>query len=857
MRVFLKFIGIIFLFLIFYPIYSFSKSFSIYEDVKYHEYENGFKFLWKKIPTEIIGISLLINSGSSDEAEFQGSGVAHMVEHLAFESRKDLDKRFRKLGAIVNAYTSFDYTLYHIEVSKQNWQQALKLLISALYHPQFTEEAFQQEQKVILKEMKFRDDRPQSLLAKLLFEKSYNTSSYKYPVIGYKYLFLNLKLEDVIKYHDRNYIPNNSYLAIVGNISDDVGNKVGEMINNLKPKPKGLHFRKELIRGFPIKYNKSYPGKLVYFSISFPGISTFHSDLEAFDLLAYILAEGKDSIFYKELVEKEVVYNINCYNYTLRQSGLFIVEGLVSEENFKDAIDKIKTIVKQNYLKINNKKLNRIKKEFVLSHLKTLESPLGMAINLSVNQAIYGDYRFDERYLEKIEEIDLKDLEKVFRKYLVWDRRTTVELVPEKPKKEKVKENKIKYKSKYNMESLSNGLRVILGENKLVPLVSVTAVFNGGLRVENKFNNGITRLLINTMMTKTLSAKIQKLGGEIDSFSGNNSFGFKIEVPKDNLDKSLKILAKNLIKPKLNKKDFSLEKKKMIAELKDLEIKPFYQAEKLLRMNLFKNYPYKFMPEGREKSVSKIKFPELKDYISKYMKPNNCVISIAGDIDSNLTSKLARKYFSKWESGVFKINPPEEKGKSIKNLFKKEIATREVIVMIGYKVPNINSPQSPIEDLLSELFNGSGTKFYQEIRKQLQAAYTLGSYILKGPDTGMFVIYIATTSDKLNEVNKKLNTIISSLDEYLTKDMLKDAEVILKTEFEKRMISNSDIGFRLALDELLRLGYNYYKRYLKEIEKIKLDDLQKFIEKYISPSKSVTVWVGKISKKDISNSGDL
>lgn len=822
---------------------------SFYENIVLHEYDNGLKLIYKNIPSDIIAISLVIKGGSVQEGDYQASGLAHLVEHMIFESRKDLDEQFRELGAVVNASTSHDYTLYHIEVNKKYWVRAFQLLWEALFKPKFSEDKLKQEKKVIMNEMKMRDDNPASFATKLLFKKSYQYHPYGNPIIGEKLLLDSLTLKEVKYYHSRIYQPNNSYLAIVGNIGNEIEDKIAQIVSEIKPHPLAFEYQIPVFRYYPFEYQKPYPGKLVYLMLSFPGVSIFDQDLVKLDLLAHLLGEGKNSLFYREFVETGLAYGVGCYNYTPLQKGLFIIHMIMDKDKYQEVVKKLKLLISNHKnLHLSSQELSAIKKEFLLRHLKTLESPLGLAINLSLNQALTGRYDFDRYYLEKVKEIRLNDIKEIIDKYFNWERVTIVKLLPQKEIYQG-KGEAIAYKLEIERIKLSNGLRLILARKPLLPFVAITVVFNGGLRSESLTNNGITRLAVVSLLSKERIKRFREIGAQISSFSGNNSFGFQIEVAKDNLLQAIQLLAKLLIWPKVDPKSFRVEKKKMLANILDLEIDPFYQALKFLRWNMFQKYSYKYMPEGNRDSLSNIRLIDINDYFKRLLKPDNCVLTIAGDFSFEDTLAEIKRVFKFWKAGAkLTFEKIDEKiNKSI--LLKKKISTKEAILMKGYLIPGLSSSETVVPDILSKLWSGSGTEIYRQIRKQLAAAYSLGSFIIKGPELGIFVIYVATTKEKIEIVNKKVDELLSNFDNHLNKEVIENTKLIIKTEFQKSLLANSAIAFRLSLDELLGLGYDYHQKYLKEIDTVSILDLKNFIQQYFLEAHSITVWVGDIEQE--------
>ena len=196
-------------------------------DMGKHVLENGMTVVTcKKDIAPIVSIYILVKAGSITEAEFMGSGVSHYIEHMLFKGTKkrkvgEISREIRNMGGVLNAYTTYDRTVYHVTVPSKFLDKALEIQADAIMNSSFDDLECKKENQVILKEINMYMDEPESYLQQQVWETMYKTHPYREPIIGHRELFENLSREALIAYYERMYVPNNMILAIAGDITHE------------------------------------------------------------------------------------------------------------------------------------------------------------------------------------------------------------------------------------------------------------------------------------------------------------------------------------------------------------------------------------------------------------------------------------------------------------------------------------------------------------------------------------------------------------------------------------------------------------------------------------------------------------
>ena len=162
-------------------------------------------------------------AGSVHEGKWLGAGLSHILEHMLFKGTTTrpgsrIDQEVQEAGGYMNAYTSFDRTVYHIDVPDTGAVVAVDILCDIMQHATLPAEELAKEQDVIRREMDMNVDDPGRRSSRRLFETAYTRSPYRFTVIGYPDIFNELKPQDISDYYREKYAPNNVFYVVVGDI---------------------------------------------------------------------------------------------------------------------------------------------------------------------------------------------------------------------------------------------------------------------------------------------------------------------------------------------------------------------------------------------------------------------------------------------------------------------------------------------------------------------------------------------------------------------------------------------------------------------------------------------------------------
>ena len=812
----------------------------------------------------VASVQAWCNTGSIHEGKLLGAGLSHILEHMLFKGTTSrapgvIASQVQDQGGYINAYTSYDRTVFWIDVPAKGVSQAVDILSDAMMNATLPPEEYTKEQEVIRREFAMGYDNPDRTASLLLFSTVYHRSPFREPVIGHLDIYNKLSREDVLEYYKKRYVPNNICFVVVGDVNaEEIRDQLADYFEKyprvaLEPVP---------VEQEPPQLGRQeghdvFPTDLSRINIAWRAPGATSPDAPAVDVLSAVLGAGTSSILNTEVREKKnLAHQIGAGLYTLSPTEGLIFVGAIADPSKRDAAEKeillqIDKVAKDG---VTDAQLAKVKKGMLADHFNGLSTTRGRASDYGNGWLMTGNPEYGKRYLEAIEKVTAADVRRVAAEYLKPESLTVTSLDPLPVDTSSTAAPASKaVDSTVNKSELSNGLRVLIGEDHRLPLVSISAVFRGGLLSETAKNNGISRLLSSTIIkgTKTRTAQqiaesIESVGGSIGADTGNNTVSVSVSVMKDDLPLGMKILADVLANATFPDAEVALEKDSQLASIKADDDQITTVARNLIKPRLYGNHPYSLRSNGTPESVASLTPLQLREYRDQLIVARNGVLSIFGDVKADEALELAKKDFGSLPSGTLALtNPPVATQLSASVEAKAEMRKQQAVIMKGYLGTTINNADRPALELIEEASSDLGSRFFVRIREKLGLAYFVGASNSTGLAPGAFVFYLGTRPDKVDLARHEFDDEISKLaSDGLTQVELDRAKAKLLGAEAIRNQSSAAVGALSATNEIMGLGYDYQKGRTAEIEKVTLDEIRRVAQKYFRDGKSVEVVVG-------------
>jgi len=791
-------------------------------------------------------------AGSIHEGRWLGAGLSHVLEHMLFKGTTTrpgsrIDQEVQEAGGYMNAYTSFDRTVYHIDAPNTGAPVALDVLCDVMQNATLPPDELAREQQVILREMDMNTDDPARRASRRLFETVYTRSPYRFTVIGYPDIFNELKPEDIRGYYHEKYAPNNVFYVVVGDV------KPGEVVAQIgkayaKTKARALPpvvLPVEPKQAAPREICEEAPIELGHVHLAWHIPELLHPDVPALDVLAALLGHGRSSRLYQSVREKQgLAHSVEAWTYSPGLPGLFGLSAVVDADKFTAARAALLAEVEQmKAAPVPAAELAKAVKQFVSATLSARKTMQGQAQDLGGSWLVANDLNFSQRYLAAVQRVNPADLQRVAREYLTPENRTLYSLLPAgaAPRPAITSETSCDYPvQKFD---LPNGLRLLVKEDHRLPFVEFRAVFRGGVLAETPETNGLTQLTGKLLLKGTarrsaedIAREIESVGGSLNSYGGNNSFGVNAEVLNSDFPAGLDLLVDVLLNPTFPAPALEREREVQLAAVRDRKDHLLQSALLAMRRALFGETGYGLDALGAERSLRRLQVADLRAFHERFARPNNCVLAIYGDVQTAPVRAAVERAFAAWKAAPL---PALNSGPRALDALQRVTETRDkkqAVLVIGYRGVTLQDADRYPLDLLHEACSDLGSRLFLRIREQLGLAYYVGALNVVGLAPGYFAFYAGTAPDQAARVEAELLKEAELLRaEGLTAEELRRAKAKI---IGQRKIARQDLGdfaTATALDELYGLGHAYTETEDARYEAVTLEQLQAVAGKYLRP----------------------
>jgi zinc protease len=857
----------------------------------HHLLDNGLQVLLLENHTApVVAIQMWVNVGSADDPE-DASGMAHVLEHMVFKGTKkrsegQIAMEIEGSGGQINAWTSFDQTVFHVVLASRFYQRGLEILADTIQNTKLDEEDLSRELDVIMEEVRQGEDSPTRVVSRNLFATAYNRHPYRRPVIGHAQTIQSMSKEGVESFYNTYYVPTNMTLVVAGDFKASAAlRRIGRLFN--KPERtgngggRGEYRAQALRRSRPEEPSQRRMRVRVehretqeaYVTIGFHIPGLMHADTPALDLAAVILGQGECSRLTRKLKQElQLVTTSYAYAYTPKDPGLLVIGATCSPKKLLKAVEAI--VAEAMALGVNEvtaAELQRAKTMVESDGIYQKETVQGQARKLGFFHVVAGDVDFERGYNRRIAAVTSDQLRQVSARYLHPSKISLSVITPEAKGRERAmardigdavrlaqarvveaRRVEVKRDAKVVKVTLGNGARLLVLRDSSVPLAAVRVVWTGGLRYETPANNGVNSLLaaLITRGTTTRSGEqinetIEGMAGSIGGFSGQNSFGLRGELLARYWEQGLEIMADCLLNPAFAQDQVERERRALLDDILAQQDNLSAVVMRLFNRTMYKRHPYRLNLLGTSSSVASITREQLVKYFRRHYQPSNMVLSVVGDVDPKRVKEKFKQLFGgapgrKVVPISVKADPQRSGSEEAIELVKKHQAH----MVVGYPGTSLRGKDRFALEVLSSVLSGQGGRLFVELRDRQGLAYQVGAFSQEGLEPGYFAIFIATGADKLKQALDGIEQQVKLLrDQLVSSAELSRVKRYLVGSYEISLQRRSTVASYLAFNECYGLGYKAYTRYAPSILAVTAEEVQRVARKYLNPKRRVVAVV--------------
>jgi zinc protease len=403
--------------------------------------------------------------------------------------------------------------------------------------------------------------------------------------------------------------------------------------------------------------------------------------------------------------------------------------------------------------------------------------------------------------------------------------------------------------------AMSNGLQVLLCEDKSAPVVSVHTWFRVGSRHEIEGKTGLAHLFEHLMFNEIegrgagyFDRKLEEAGAESNASTWLDWTQYNIAIPKEQLALVLGLEAERMSKLVLREPQVTSEKE-VVANERRYRVDDDVEGavSELLWATAFKKHAYKWPTIGWMKDIEGFTTADCEAFYRAYYAPNNAALIISGDFKHELVLKLVSQHYGVMPSSTLPIEdaqpePPQTEERRVE--VKKPTATEKIVV--GYHAPALGDFDHPAISLLSEvLFGGRASRLHQRLVRELELASEVRAFVGPFHDPGLFELYVSAREGHTGE------QLLAVLDEELkkvTEQPVTEAEMArASARFELGLLGGletadgkaSTIGFYEAV---LGRPAAAFER-LETTRRLTQSDLLRAARRYLNPAQRSIIFV--------------
>ena len=834
----------------------------LFSALRCHTFDNGLTlYILPRPGSAAIDLRIAVRTGSVHEEENLGCGLSHFLEHMLFQGCRNFPGRsgseaVEKCGGSINAYTSYDHTVYYARVPESRRKLAVELLCAMVRFPELPEPRFQEEKKVILRECDRYFDTPGNRLFLSGFGAYFGAHPARIPIIGCREQIAEVTRDMAAAYHARRYTPGRSFIVASGaadpdQLIDEAGKLLGDWAPGDLSEP-GLPAVPSRLT--PLQLETVFPDTVSQLLLMYPPLA--HTDMLKAEILSGILAGSTGSPLVRVLEqEKELALSVDASMDDICGNHLFGISAVATPGK----LDKLESALLRELDRIasgalSEAELRREKTQRYADLLKRLSVPESLAPLLVQGILADGNPAWAEWMTKQLNAVTVDELRNFAAGLLDPGKLLTVRQRPAGSGRGGAGVLKSALTRCRRLDA-APGATLLFVPDRSVELISFSMVLPGGAIHEKENERGLSALIGSTLLTGAGNYSESRLGAAMDRFgmdvsftAGRNSFLLRMSSPRRYFKKAFELLSLVLTAPAFPAAPFEREKEHKLEKLRRRAMKPAKAAFAAGCAELYGSHPYNCGGKEMPDRIAAFTPEQAKDFWRSLWKKEHVFMGFAGDIApeeaADFSSSLCEKIL--WDDSPL-FFPPLPVFPRRSEALELPIKREQTVVMQLLPTPCLRREMSELYLLLDAIENNMSSRLFERVREENALAYAVGTRMEGGFHPGVFAFSAATSPEGVPKVRECFADEIRRL----------GREGVTAGEFES---AREALLFRTArltesVHALLETGLldAYYGDPLPEREEIQrrirsytLQQFNAVLGKYFSDPVTVTVTAGKL-----------
>ncbi len=855
--------------------------------------DNGLTVLIKPVNTfPVVTVQVWYPVGSRNERPGI-TGISHQLEHLLFKGTKSrpiqFGRLFSALGSESNAFTSYDVTAYYGVVGKDKLDALLELEADRMVNALVDEKALASERTVVLSELDGNENNPGTRLYRRVMAAGYPNSPYGWSVIGNRRDVETFTAADLQQYYRTFYRPDRAVLVVVGDVDvEQTLNKIKNVFGKTKlppiPEPPEYRGTGEVTRPQePIVLRE--PGSNPFLQMLFPNLPPIGDpDTPGIDLLDTILTSGKSSRLYQALVQTGLASNVSGSASAMKTTGWYFLSGTPSPGKSLDELRSaiLAEIERVKQEGVTQEELVNGKSQLRSSYILNNRNIRGQAFQLGYNQAVAGDYRYSDRYLQQLAQVTGEDIKRLARTYFqqpvvgyfeptvvtasganptpMTQHQGYAPSTPVDPQEVKkylppIQRNLATTPKPATRFTLPNGLTVLMLTDRSSPTITIAGDIRAGTGLDPEEKAGLASLVAQNLRSGTTTANALTLATELEkrgaslNFSANRE-GVSISgvALKEDAPVLLKQLAEVLQKANFPAKELELSRQRNLVSLRSELDNPGSLARRTFQSTL---YPagHPFHPMRTEESLKAITREDVVNFYQTYYRPERTTLVLVGDFDPADTQAQITRLFREWEGGQVNDRsslPPVEFPSQLTRKVLTLKGKSQAVTVLGHPGISRTDPRYYPALLLNQVLGGDtlSSRLGTEIRDRQGLTYGIYSQFQAGRSEGPFVVQMQTSPQDVDRAIGSTLTLLRQIQrEGITASELEAAKNALINNFPVDLADPSALARFILADQIYGLPVGDFYQFPQRLNRVSLAQVNEVARTLLQPDRLLIVTV--------------
>ena len=418
----------------------------------------------------------------------------------------------------------------------------------------------------------------------------------------------------------------------------------------------------------------------------------------------------------------------------------------------------------------------------------------------------------------------------------------------------------------YTQYTLENGLRVIIHEDRRLPMVAVNLWYHVGSKNEQPGRTGFAHLFEHLMFEgsehydKGYFHPLQEAGAALNGSTNPDRTNYWEVVPTNALDLALWMESDRMgyLLPALTVKKFETQREVVLNERRqNYENRPYGLATSAILAALFPaDHPYHWMTIGETADLNAATFDDVREFFSTYYHPSNASIVVAGDVDAADALERVRAYFEEIPAGPVPapLRPIARIEEERRLLLEDRIELPRLY--LAWHSPAMFTDGDAEMDLVSDLFaNGKVSRLYKSLVYERRIASEVMAFQNSRELAGFWqVVATAAPGHSLEELMQAIDAELDRLtDEGPTADEIERGRAQIEAQFVYRLQTLGGFGGKADQLNAYSVFVNdpgYFEKDLARYQAITADDLHRAVRTHLRKHNRMALSVvpkGKLS----------